>query len=90
MYARVRWAVSLVKEQTVVLNAVGGEGCREKAPAGLVMRDAVYQTDGPPHAHVHHPVESYVRRYDNVDERAPQWAAVSSAFERVSSIALSK
>jgi hypothetical protein len=38
MYVRVRWAVSLVKERTAVFNAVGGEGCREKAPAG--SRDA--------------------------------------------------
>jgi hypothetical protein len=39
VYARVRWAVSLVKERTAVLNAGGGEGCREKAPAGLRVDD---------------------------------------------------
>jgi hypothetical protein len=39
VYARVRWAVSLVKERTAVLNAVWGEGCREKAPAGLRVDD---------------------------------------------------
>ena len=33
-YVRVRWAISLAKERTAVLNAVGGEGCRERAPVG--------------------------------------------------------